>query len=127
MYDLGSALYSMGPGSTKWGPKQAWPPKPGFSPTCLSGLMISTLSFHSVLSYVVILGFPKGSQISPLSSCALPETPFFFFFFFQPRPWDMEVLGLGVKSELQLLAYTTAMATPRPSQICDLHHSSRQR
>ena len=27
----------------------------------------------------------------------------------------------GVKSELQLLAYTTAMATPDPSHVCDLH------
>ena len=32
---------------------------------------------------------------------------------------------LGVKSELQLLVYTTATATWGPS--CDLHHSSWQR
>ena len=32
----------------------------------------------------------------------------------------MEVPRLGVKSELQLLAYTTATATPDPSHICDL-------
>ena len=40
----------------------------------------------------------------------------------------MEVprLRLGVKSEPQLLAYATATATPDPSQICDLHHSSQQ-
>ena len=36
----------------------------------------------------------------------------------------MEVPGLGVKLELQLLAYTTA--TPDPSHICDLHYSSQQ-
>lgn len=35
----------------------------------------------------------------------------------------MEILRLGVKSELQLLAYTTATATPDPSLIFDLHHS----
>ena len=40
--------------------------------------------------------------------------------------WHMEVPGLGVKSELQLLAYTTAIATPEPSCVCNLHHSSRQ-
>ena len=39
----------------------------------------------------------------------------------------MEVPGLGVESELQRQAYTTATATPDPSHICDLHHSSRQR
>ena len=38
----------------------------------------------------------------------------------------MEVPRLGVKSELQLPAYTTATATRDPSHICELHHSSRQ-
>ena len=34
--------------------------------------------------------------------------------------------GLEVESELQLLAYAIATATPEPSRICDLHHRSRQ-
>ena len=38
----------------------------------------------------------------------------------------MEVSRLEVESELQLLAYTTATATPDPSHVCDVHHSSRQ-
>ena len=38
----------------------------------------------------------------------------------------MEVPRLGVESELQLLAYTTATETPDPSHVCDLHHSSWQ-
>ena len=38
----------------------------------------------------------------------------------------MEVPRLGVESELQLLARTTATATWDPSHICDLHHSSWQ-
>ena len=38
----------------------------------------------------------------------------------------MEVPRLGVKSELQLPAYTTATAMRDPSLICDLHHSSLQ-
>ena len=44
---------------------------------------------------------------------------FFFFFscFLGPHPWHMEVPGLGVKSELQLLA--TATATPDQSYVCD--------
>ena len=36
----------------------------------------------------------------------------------------MEVPWQGVESELQLLAY--AAATPDPSQMHDLHHSSQQ-
>ena len=38
----------------------------------------------------------------------------------------MEVLRLGVESELQLPAYTTATATWDPSRVFDLQHSSRQ-
>ena len=38
----------------------------------------------------------------------------------------MEVPRLGVKSELQLLVYTTATAMPDPSRIFDLYHSSGQ-
>jgi len=40
--------------------------------------------------------------------------------------WPMEVSRQGVKLELQLWAYTTAMAMPDPSHICNLHHSSWQ-
>ena len=36
----------------------------------------------------------------------------------------MEVPRLGVESELQMLAYTTA--TQDPSCICNLHHSSQE-
>ena len=50
----------------------------------------------------------------------------FFVFLSSPglHPWHMELPRLGVQSELQLPAYTTAMATPDPSHICDLHCSS---
>ena len=43
-----------------------------------------------------------------------------------PYPWHIKVPKLGVELELQLQAYTTAAATPDPSRIHDLHHSSRQ-
>ena len=73
-------------------------------------------------------GFP---QISSLLLKAPGDYSFFFFFFsFQGRTWQhMEVPRLGVKSEPQLPAYTTATATAMPglSLICDLHHSSEQR
>ena len=35
--------------------------------------------------------------------------------------------GQGVQSELQLPTYPIATATPDPSHICGLHHSSQQR
>ena len=38
----------------------------------------------------------------------------------------MEVPRLGISSELQLLAYTTATATQDLSHVCDLHNSSQQ-
>ena len=38
----------------------------------------------------------------------------------------MEVSRLGVKSELQLPAYTTATATPDLSHLFDLRHSLQQ-
>jgi len=39
----------------------------------------------------------------------------------------MEAPRLGVRSDLQLPACTTATTTQDLSHICDLHHSSRQR
>ena len=38
----------------------------------------------------------------------------------------MEVPRLGVYSELLLLAYAIATATPDPSHVCNLHQSSWQ-
>ena len=52
---------------------------------------------------------------------------FFFFCFLGPHPRNMEVSRLGVRSELQLLAYATALPTRDLSHICSLQHSSRQR
>ena len=47
---------------------------------------------------------------------------FLFFVFLRLRLWHMEVPRLGVKSELQLLAYTTATGARDPNRICDLHY-----
>ena len=50
----------------------------------------------------------------------------FVFIFSWLHLWHMEVPRLGVESELQLQAYTTATAMPDLSHICDLHQSSWQ-
>ena len=49
-----------------------------------------------------------------------------FFFFLGPYLQLMEVPRLGVESELQLLAYATAIATPDLSCLCSLCHSLGQ-
>ena len=51
---------------------------------------------------------------------------YYLFAFFGLHLQHLEVPGLGVKSELQLLAYTTATAMLDLSSICGLHHSSWQ-
>ena len=48
------------------------------------------------------------------------------FLFLRLNPRQMEVPRLGVESELQPPVYTTATATPDPSCVCDLYHSSPQ-
>ena len=52
---------------------------------------------------------------------------FFFPCFLGPHPWHMVVSRLGIQLELQLPAYTTAIAGQDLSHFCNLHHSSWQR
>ena len=67
------------------------------------------------------------SQISSLKQYLKEVFGFLFFvFFLGPHLRHIEVPSLGVESELQLPAYTTARAMPDPRQVLDLHHSSRQ-
>ena len=51
---------------------------------------------------------------------------FLLFFFLGLHPWQMEILQLGVESELQPTTYATATAPWDPSWIWDLYHSSWQ-
>ena len=63
---------------------------------------------------------------------ALVLPPVFSFFLFSfclfraALRRHMEVPRLGVESQLQLPAYTTATAMPDSSLVCNLHHSSQQ-
>ena len=72
--------------------------------------------------------FLDGFSVSVL--CHLRSTSvlafIFFFCFLGPHLQNVEVPRLGVESELQLLAYTTATATPHPSLVRDLCCSSQQ-
>ena len=70
----------------------------------------------------------KSNLFSP--EIYLSNHNFFFFFFLVflgLYPQHMEVPRLGVELELQLLAYTTAIATQDLSWVCDLHYNSQQR
>ena len=94
--------------------------------TCKSG-RASSFQFFLVCSCLTLfislfISFIKIYVSSPL------QVLFFlnFFVFFGPHLQHMEVPRLGVESELQLPAYTTAIATPDLSHICNLYHSSRQ-
>ena len=49
-----------------------------------------------------------------------------YTFFLELYLWHIEVPRLGVESELQLRAYTTATAMPDVGLICDLHHNTQQ-
>ena len=64
------------------------------------------------------------SSAYPLQECHMLISVFFlllfFFFYFVflgPHPQHMEVLRLGVKSELQLAAYASATAMPDPNPV----------
>ena len=59
-----------------------------------------------------------------LSSCFLNTLSLFLLFRATPTAYGGP--SLGVESELQLLAYATDTATPDPSHIYNLHHSSRK-
>ena len=81
------------------------------------------------LPYAVLSPFPppeKKRKTIPVR--VSPEFVEFFclFCFLGLHLQHMEVPRVGVKSELQLPAYTTATETPDLSHVCDLHHSSSQ-
>ena len=78
--------------------------------------------FSCLLNYLVLrIKHIEKWYVTHLSSFLLS------FSFLGPHTGHREVPRLGVNSELQLPAYTTATATPDPSCVCDLHHNSLQR
>jgi len=91
-----------------------------FLKTLLTHGMVSLgLEIFSWFLFFSTLSSTKDKYTS-FSCCLL-----FFWSFLGLHPQHMEVPRLGVESELQLLAYTTAMATWDPSRVCNPHHSSQ--
>ena len=68
---------------------------------------------------------PPSLFLSPSLSLSF-FLPSFLSVFLGLHQRHMEVPRLGVRSKLQLPAYTTATATPDLSPICNVDHSSRQ-
>ena len=68
--------------------------------------------------------YPLSQHLTPLP-CTIIISVFFFFFCLSGLQ-HMELPRLGVESELQLQAYTTATAMPDLSHVCNLHHSLQQ-
>ena len=95
---------------------------PSFSPFLPSSLPPSLLSYP--LS--IILSHLTPGTCYLLISLAIYIYIFVFLPFLGLLPQHKEVPRLGVKSELQLPAYTTTTATQDPSHACNLHHSSWQ-
>ena len=85
--------------------------------------------------YVLVMGgdLYSLSLSLPISKMGIITVPifqriFFSFLLFMATPArHMEVLRLGVKLELQLLAYVTTTAMQDPSCTCNQHHTSGQR
>ena len=77
-------------------------------------------------SYFSEVLLTKGSKTNVVL-CVKPTFSFFsLFLLFREHLWHLEVPRLGTELELQLPAYSIAIATPDSSHICDLHCSSRQ-
>ena len=97
------------------------------SPWTDSLIFSPPLSYMSYLfSFALLAGSVLQFLFQPFYSIfhSFPHVCLFVFsFFVGPHLQHMEVPRLGVKSKLQLPAYTRATATPDLSHIFDLHHS----
>ena len=88
------------------------------------------LSYPLSLSEFILHGGIKNLNLSKPRHQVSESNLFCFVLFclsfclLGPHLRHMEVPRLGIESELQPLAYTTATATPDPSRVWDLHHSS---
>ena len=97
------------------------------SPSQMQPLPGSPQGMHGSPQLPVETGIQDYILLIVIMSCGPKmHKAHFYFIFLGPRLRHMEVLRLGVKSELQLPAYTTATATPDLNRIWDLYHSSWQ-
>ena len=100
---------------------------------CVCIFLPSNYGFNSYLGTINLkpyqeekFAFPAQLWMMALNKCKiyLFYLKIIFFCFFRGTPATYGNSRLGVESELQLTAYTTATATLDPSHVCNLHHSS---
>ena len=97
----------------------------------LTVLIVYGLMFRSLIhfEFIFCVQFQCSNFIHLHVNCPVFLAPLiylFIFCFLGLHLWHMEVPRLGIKLELQLLAYTTATAMQDPSHVCNLPHSSQQ-
>ena len=98
---------------------------PGLTPSLLFPSCLCNFFYSEILFYfLLVVGF---SLWVFLFCFGLVFCLFVCFCFLGRHPQHMKVPRLGVKMELQLLAYTTATTKQGLSHVCSLHHSSWQR
>ena len=87
-----------------------------------------SLNSHKILPKIFHKYFTQEVQLIVTKKVLVYMSDFlvFVFFFLGPPLRHMAFSRLGVKSELQLPAYTTTTAPQDPSLVCNLHHSSQQ-
>ena len=91
-------------------------------------------NFYGNINVIVSLVIYSKYLLEFFSDISLSMPMWFVLFFIflsfcslGPHLRHMEVPRLGIQSELQLQAYTTATAMPDLSLVCDLHYSPQQR
>ena len=89
--------------------------------------MFRTLYFFYIThyNYLSMYFFQWLIQVSVIDTIQC-KMMMMIFVFLGPHPGHMEVLRVGVESELQLLPCTTAIASQNPSCIYNPHLSSQQ-
>ena len=93
------------------------------NPSCICDLSPSFIKVYLIYKVMLTSAVQQGDSVICIHTSILFQILFAFLVL---QSWHIEVPRLGVSSELQLPAYVTATATPDPSHICDLHHSSWQ-
>ena len=104
-----------------------FPGLPGQPYMFILGVLMGLLWYvrHSIIIAYLIVHPPTRMYATAVAFFF--SFPFFFFGLFRAIPTAYGSSQARVESELQLLTYATATATPALSHVCGLHYSSLQR
>ena len=94
--------------------------------TKMLGVFLFCFVFCLLIYLIQTISKPLSLFMRVAYKTRIGEIYLFTYLLFRPIPAAYRISRLGVESELQLPAYTTATATRDPRHVCDPHHSSRQ-